>query len=190
MRRTTIPLLSLVLAMLAGPAPADDADQGEQIRMRGIGWLVLRSHDPKNLAEFYYALGFKEWASSERIIGLHAGGGAALEIGRLDSGAESNPTISSRTQSRSGVIFGTTDVERVAENARRAGAMFVERYVSGPETLYYIGDPEGNVIGFAEDGPMWGSTEELERLGIEPVNSLSSVNSDLNCACDSETTQD
>ena len=144
------------------------ASADEDVRMRGIGWLVLRSHDPGKLAEFYYALGFKEWASSERIIGLHAGGGAALEIGKLDPDAPANQEIKSRTQASSHVIFGTTDVEQVAENARNAGAMFVERWTSGPAVIYYIGDPDGNVIGFAEDGPMWGNTEELERLGIEP----------------------
>jgi len=149
---------------------SDHENTATEIKMRGIGWVLLRSHDPKRLAEFYYALGFKEWASSERIIGLHAGGGAAIEIGRLDADVTPNPVITSRTQASSGVIFGTTDVEQVAENARTAGAMFVELWTSGTIKLYYIGDPEGNVIGFAEDGPMWGNMEELQRLGITPKN--------------------
>jgi len=167
-------ILTIVFGCLVSVAqPAADvpeeADDSE-IRMRGIGWAVLRSHDPKKLAEFYLALGFREWASSERIIGLHAGGGAAIEIGYLDAAAPENPVIRTRTHSAAAVLFGTTDAARVAESARAAGAMFVETWTSGDTTIYYIGDPDGNVIGFAEDGPMWGNTEELQRLGIEPKN--------------------
>lgn len=159
-------LSSVTLPAADSPKEAD----ATEIRMRGIGWAVFRSHDPKKLAEFYLALGFREWASSERIIGLHAGGGAAIEIGYLDEAAPANPVIKTRAHSSAAVLFGTTDAARVAENARAAGAMFVETWASGATTLYYIGDPDGNVIGFAEDGPMWGNTDELERLGIEPKN--------------------
>lgn len=132
--------------------------------------MVIRSHDRNALAEFYLALGFQEWASSERIVGLRAGGGAALEIGHLDPGTPPNPPRESRTQARAMAIFGVSDVEEVVKRARANGATFVELY-QGPTgaPLYYIGDPDGNVIGFAEDGPMWGNTEELEALGIEPI---------------------
>jgi len=170
----TYRILAIVIGFVAALSlPASDSPETadvSEIRMRGIGWAVLRSQDPRKLAEFYFALGFKEWASSERIIGLHAGGGAALEIGYLDEAAPANPLIKTRTQAASAVIFGTTDAARVAQNAREAGASFVETWTSGDTTLYYIGDPDGNVIGFAEDGPMWGNTEELRRLGIEPRN--------------------
>lgn len=164
----------LICFLAAGISMAEDRTQedmaGNEIKMRGIGWHVLRSHDPQKLAEFYVALGFKEWASSERIIGLHAGGGAAIEIGYLDEKAPANPVVETRTQSAAAVIFGTSDAARVAESASAAGASFIETWTSGDVTIYYIGDPEGNVIGFAEDGPMWGNTEELRRLGIEPRN--------------------
>lgn len=168
-------VLSLVILFTVTHSSATDDDISKaaavsEIEMRGIGWHVLRSHNPLKLAEFYLALGFREWASSERIIGLHAGGGAAIEIGYLDETTPANPRINSRTQSSAAVIFGTSDAARVAQKARDAGATFVETWTSGDVTLYYIGDPEGNVIGFAEDGPMWGNTEELRRLGIEPKN--------------------
>ena len=81
----TTRILAIVIGFVAALSlPASDSPETadvSEIRMRGIGWAVLRSQDPRKLAEFYFALGFKEWASSERIIGLHAGGGAALEIG-------------------------------------------------------------------------------------------------------------
>lgn len=153
-----------ILTFLASPLSADD-----HIQMKGIGWYVIRSHDRDALADFYRAIGFKEWASSSKIIGLRAGSGAALEIGHLDPDAPKNPPRTSREQSPAMAIFGVNDVEAVVARARAAGATFVERYDSpGGTPLYYLGDPEGNVIGFAEDGPMWGNTEELKALGLEP----------------------
>ena len=167
-------ILAIVMGCLAPINVMADGSPGEadatKVQMRGIGWAVFRSHNPRKLADFYIALGFQEWASSERIIGLHAGGGAAIEIGYLDQAAPANNAIKTRTYSSAAVIFGTTDAERVARDARSAGATFVETWSSGDITLYYIGDPDGNVIGFAEDGPMWGNTEELQHLGIEPKN--------------------
>lgn len=158
-------LLLMVLALPVTPSLAE-----EQIQMKGIGWYVIRSHDRDALADFYRALGFEEWASSSKIVGLRAGGGAALEIGHLDPDAPKNPLRISRNQSQAMAIFGVNDVEEVVRRARAAGATFVERYDSpGGTPLYYLGDPDGNVVGFAEDGPMWGNTEELKALGLEPV---------------------
>ena len=169
--------LALVLSALvlmggatAAQAGSHEAGAAEDVKLRGIGWIVLRSHDPQKLAEFYYALGFKEWASSERIIGLHAGGGAAFEIGRLDEGAPANPPRTTRTEVSAAAILGVNNADLVAERAREAGAMFIESRHTPETRMYYIADPDGNVIGFAEDGPMWGEVGELERLGIEPVN--------------------
>jgi len=110
--------VALALAVcVAGASLAADAP-----RMKGIGWLVIRSHDRNALAEFYLALGFQEWASSERIVGLRAGGGAALEIGHLDPGTPPNPPRESRTQARAMAIFGVSDVEEVVKRARANGA--------------------------------------------------------------------
>ena len=149
------------------PAPSMAADTP---RMKGIGWVVIRSHDRDRLEAFYRALGFQEWASSDKIIGLRAGGGAAMELGRLDPDAPRNPRRTSREQSPAMVIFGTDNVAEVVALARANGATFIEPYDSPAGTpLVYIGDPDGNVIGFAQDGPMWGNTEELDVLGITPT---------------------
>ncbi len=162
---TRLVALPILLALLAAPALAAD-----QIKMKGIGWYVIRSHDRDALADFYRALGFEEWASSSKIVGLRAGGGAALEIGHLDPDAPKTPPRTSRNQSQAMAIFGVNDVEEVVRRARAAGATFVERYDSpGGTPLYYLGDPDGNVVGFAQDGPMWGNTEELKALGLEPA---------------------
>lgn len=159
----------LVAAVSLSTAIAEDSP-GKGPAMKGIGWYVIRSHDRDALADFYRALGFQEWASSAKIVGLRAGGGAALEIGHLDVDAPANPPRTSRAQASTMAIFGVSDVEALVARARAAGAIFVEKYDSpGGTPLYYIGDPDGNVVGFAEDGPMWGNTEELDALGLTPV---------------------
>lgn len=173
MVRHLVLLISALVLMASASqtqAGSHEAAGDEEVKMRGIGWILLRSHEPKKLAEFYFALGFKEWASSERIIGLHAGGGAAFEIGYLDEGSPNNPPRTTRTQVSAAAIIGVNNADMVAERAREAGAMFIESRHTPETRMYYIADPEGNVIGFAEDGPMWGQFGELERLGIEPVN--------------------
>ena len=147
-----------VLAFLAGSAKA------AEIELRGIGWIVLRSKDPERLANYYTALGFKEWARSPRIIGLKAGAGAVLEIGKLDASAPDPKPKPTRTQVQQAAIVGTKQAKQVAEQAKAAGAAFIETYDSGGIAIYYIADPDGNVIGFAEDGPMWGNSDELKRV--------------------------
>lgn len=150
--------IGAVFAMLVGAAVAAD------IELRGIGWIVLRSKDPERLARYYTAIGFEEWARSPRIIGLKAGGGAVLEIGKLDMAAPDPQPKASRTFVQHAAIVGTKQAKAVAERAKAAGATFIETYDSGGVAIFYIADPDGNVIGFAEDGPMWGNSNELKRV--------------------------
>ncbi len=166
-----IKLFSIALSVVLLTAlPQELSFAADTPRMKGIGWVVIRSHDRDRLEVFYRALGFQEWASSEKIIGLRAGGGAAMELGHLDPDAPKNPPRTSREQSPAMVIFGVDNVAEVVARAEANGASFIEPYDSpGGVPLVYIGDPDGNVIGFAEDGPMWGNMEELEVLGIEPT---------------------
>jgi catechol 2,3-dioxygenase-like lactoylglutathione lyase family enzyme len=158
----------VAVALTLSTLPETPAFAADTPRMKGIGWVVIRSHDRDRLEAFYRALGFQEWASSERIIGLRAGAGAAIELGHLDPDAPKNPPRTSRDQAPAMVIFGTDNVAEVVARAEAKGASFIEPYDSPANILLvYIGDPDGNVIGFAQDGPMWGNTEELEVLGIE-----------------------
>lgn len=47
------------------------------------------------------------------------------------------------------------------DRAKKAGATMIEKVFSeGNDTLYYIGDPDGNVVGFSEIGPMWRDRNE------------------------------
>ena len=134
--------------------------------LRGVAIVLIRSHDPETLADYYRALGFRDWASSERIIGLHAGGGEVLEIGYLDKGAPPNPPRTSRTQSQTVAVFGTHQLDDVLKNAEANGATFIESWPEeGEAELYYIGDPEGNVMGFMARGPMFG--DDMARGGSD-----------------------
>ncbi len=132
--------------------------------LRGVAIVLIRSHDPKNLADYYRALGFRDWAQSEQIIGLHAGGGEVLEIGYLEEGTLSNPPRTSRTQSQVVAVFGTRELENLLKNAEANGATFIEGWPEeGEPEMYYIGDPDGNVIGFMARGPMFG--DDMKRGG-------------------------
>lgn len=165
----TLTTLGLLLALSAPQSTRaqwdQDWTQGElKTHLRGVAIVLIRSHDPKKLADFYRTLGFRDWASSERIIGLHAGGGEVLEIGYLDKDTPVNPPRTSRTQSQAVAVFGTHEIEEVLKNAEANGATFVEGWPEeGEPEMYYIGDPDGNVMGFMARGPMFG--DEMERGG-------------------------
>jgi predicted enzyme related to lactoylglutathione lyase len=132
-------------------------DQGDaKVKFRGVGWVVIRSHHRDRLADFYRALGFVQASISKNVVGLYAGRQAGLEIGHLDSNAAPAQPKTSRTQATMVAVFGTTNVKEVVARAEKAGATMIEKIFSeGNENLYYIGDPDGNVVGFSEVGPMW-----------------------------------
>ena len=159
MEQRFVRLVALALTIFFA-APALTAEP----EMRGIGWIVLRSKNPESLAAFYAALGFQEWARSARVIGFKAGGGASLEITRLDASAPDQAIPASSKVARQISTIGSKQARDIAERARAAGAPWVDEFKSGPISLFYVCDPEGNVIGFGEDGPMWGNTEELTQV--------------------------
>jgi hypothetical protein len=98
------------------------------------------------------------------VIGFKAGGGAALEITRLDPAAPDPVIPASSRVARHITTLGSRQAKEIAVRAKAAGAPWVDEYKSGDVSLFYICDPEGNVIGFGEDGPMWGNQDELTRV--------------------------
>ncbi len=104
--------LLLVLTMMGHGAFA------ETIEMQGIGWVVLRSKTLEKLAEFYAALGFEEWARSPRVIGFKAGGGAALEITRLDPASSDQLIPASSRVARHISTLGSKQAKEIAQRAR------------------------------------------------------------------------
>lgn len=158
--------LSAVTALaMTTPITAQEWKREElETPLRGIGTVLIRSHNPELLAAYYRTLGFKDWRRSERIIGFHVGGGEGLEIGYLDEGIEPAPIRTSRTEIQGPVpVFGTHDIEGVLANAEANGALFIEPVGPGDRIdLYYIADPEGNVFGFQERAPMFGDDMEID----------------------------
>ena len=54
------------------------------------------------------------------------------------------------------LFWGPSTSKRFWTGPKRAGSTMIEKVFSeGNDTLYYIGDPDGNVVGFSEIGPMW-----------------------------------
>jgi catechol 2,3-dioxygenase-like lactoylglutathione lyase family enzyme len=123
--------------------------------LRGLGIIVLRARDPERLAAYYSALGFQE-AARGSVIGMWAGNGMVLEIGQLADTAPHSPLPTTRQEARHTTVVGVHNLDNVIAAARANGATLIEEWPSGTDVrLVYIGDPEGNLLGFMNGGPMF-----------------------------------
>ena len=131
-------------------APATHTDPSFTI----VATVLLRSPEPMKLAQFYEALGFKK----ERVVGdlgvvfhleNHAG---SLEVARMDANTQPSGPKTSRTQQGVVAIFETDQQEEVVRRARAAGSPMIEKWTMSTRdvSIYYIADPENNILGFAE----------------------------------------
>jgi formylglycine-generating enzyme required for sulfatase activity/catechol 2,3-dioxygenase-like lactoylglutathione lyase family enzyme len=115
--------------------------------------VLVRSPDPAKLAAFYAALGFRPSRTSPNggVIFLLDGAVGSLEVVRMDPGTRPTTGKTSRTQQGVVAIFETDDPEEVVRRARAAGATLVEPWTASdrPVTIYYVADPENNILGFA-----------------------------------------
>lgn len=135
--------------------------------LRGIGWIVLRARDREGLVNFYKALGFEEYGRGGEIVGMHAGNGAILEIGHIAEPAPNVQPVTTRKQRSHVTIVGCRDSDAICEAAKAAGSPLQELIVIRETRLWYITDPEYNIVGFATQGPAWpGSSREslVDRL--------------------------
>ena len=139
-----------LMALLACAAPAWAEDGG--VAVTSIPKVLVRSPNPLKLAEFYKALGFAEVARSAQSVNFYLEGNVgALEVMQMDSTARPSGPKTSRTQQGVVAIFEVTDQAALVARAKAAGATLIERWdaTDRPATIYYIGDPENNVLGFA-----------------------------------------
>ncbi len=115
--------------------------------------ILVRSTDPAKLMKFYEALGFKKFreAQSGGTIFHIEGDIGSLEVIKLDKDTKPSGPKTSRTQQGVVAIFETTDQAGIVARAKAAGATLVEKWDASdrPISIYYIGDPENNIIGFA-----------------------------------------
>lgn len=114
--------------------------------------VLLRSPDPVKLAEFYLALGMTEKRRNDFgvIINLENDQGS-LEILKMDANTKPGGPKTTRKQQGVVAIFEVTDQVELVRRAREAGATLVERWTSSERghSIYYVGDWENNVFGFA-----------------------------------------
>ena len=116
--------------------------------------VMVRSHDPGKLAQYYVAIGFKlkqtsaTTGTSGFVLENDAG---ILEVLKADKDLQVATPKTNRKQQGVVAIFETTDVEAVVARAKAAGATMIEKWdaTEGPISIYYIADPENNVLGFA-----------------------------------------
>lgn len=115
--------------------------------------ILVRSPEPAKLAEFYIALGFKKVrVSGNGGVIFHLDGQVgSLEVVRMDPNTKPTGGKTSRTQQGVVAIFETDDQAGVIARAKAAGATLIEKWDASdrPVSIYYIGDPENNILGFA-----------------------------------------
>jgi catechol 2,3-dioxygenase-like lactoylglutathione lyase family enzyme len=148
MTRITLMVLSLGLALSTATSAQDKAPL-----FTATPTVLVRSPDPAKLSEFYVALGFqKHRVSAKGGVIFHLDGQVgSLEVVLMDAGTKPGPAKTSRTQQGVVAIFETTDQAALVARAKAAGATLVEKWDAAdrPVSIYYIGDPENNIIGFA-----------------------------------------
>ena len=147
MKRTV--LTALVLSVLSTGAFAAD----KVPIFTSSPTVMVRSPNPGKLAQYYVALGFKLKQASETgtngfVLENDAG---ILEVLKADKNFQIATPKTSRTQQGVVAIFETDDPVAVAARAKAAGATMIEKWdaTEGPIAIYYIADPENNVLGFA-----------------------------------------
>ena len=115
--------------------------------------ILVRSPDPAKLSEFYVALGFvKHRVSPKGGVIFHLEGDVgSLEVVQMDPNSKPGPAKTSRTQQGVVAIFEVSDQAAVIARAKAAGAKLVEKWDASdrPVSIYYIADPENNILGFA-----------------------------------------
>lgn len=142
-------ICAAALSMAATPALA----QNKPLEFTAAPTILVRSPNPVKLAEFYEAIGFKKDRTSENgtVYFYLEGNLGSLEVLNMDPNTKPSTGKTSRTQQGVVAIFEVNDQEEVVRRAKAAGATLVEKWDSRerPTSIYYIGDPENNILGFA-----------------------------------------
>ncbi len=142
---------SLMLAILALSGAAFAQDKAPLFTATPT--ILVRSPDPAKLSEFYTALGFQKVRVSPKggVIFHLDGAVGSLEVVQMDAATKPGPAKTSRTQQGVVAIFEVSDQAALVARAKAAGATLVEKWDASnrPVSIYYIGDPENNVLGFA-----------------------------------------
>jgi predicted enzyme related to lactoylglutathione lyase len=141
-------LIAAAIALIAIPAGAQEAP-----KYFSTPTILVRSPDPAKLAPFYEALGFKKVRVSGNggAIFHIEGSTGSLEVVKMDPKTKPAMGKTSRTQQDVVAIFETDNQDEVVRLAKANGATVVEKWTASdrPVSIWYIGDPENNILGFA-----------------------------------------
>lgn len=141
---------AVLIALTLAPAVAQDSAAP---KLLSVPTILVRSPDPGKLAPFYEALGFKKVrVSGNGGVIFHVEGSlASLEVVKMDPNTKPAMGKTSRTQQDVVAIFETDNQDELVRRARANGATVVEKWTAGnrPVSIWYIGDPENNIFGFA-----------------------------------------
>jgi catechol 2,3-dioxygenase-like lactoylglutathione lyase family enzyme len=133
-------------------APSTAPAASGAVAFTSIAKVLVRSPDPARLAAFYTALGFREVSRSAMSVNFYLEGNVGvLEVLKMAAGTQPSGPKTSRTQQGVVAIFEVTDQAALVARAKAAGATLIERWDASdrPASIYYIGDPENNILGFA-----------------------------------------
>ena len=113
--------------------------------------IIVRTPDPENLGKFYEALGMKVVRRSKFGVIIYLEGDQGILEILLNPNTEPGPPKTTRTQQGVVAIFEVTDHAELVRRAKEAGATLIERWTSSERghSIYYIGDWENNIFGFA-----------------------------------------
>ena len=148
-----IHLIAMALTVTAfNPAQNASAEDSAPL-FAATPTILVRSPDPAKLAKFYTALGFKQYRVSAKggVIFHLDGDVGSLEVVQMDKDTRPSGPKASRTQQGVVAIFETTDQAEVIARAKAAGATLIEKWDASDRavSIYYIADPENNILGFA-----------------------------------------
>jgi predicted enzyme related to lactoylglutathione lyase len=143
------PIVAVVLALTIGAS----AQEAPAPKFLSAPTILVRSPDPMKIAPFYEALGFKKVRVSGNggVIFHLEGSIGSLEIVKMDPNTKPAMGKTSRTQQDVVVVFETDNQDDVVRRARANGATVIEKWTAAdrPVAIWYIGDPENNILGFA-----------------------------------------
>ena len=152
MKQTHLIFAALLLAFAGFTVTHNVTGQDNVPLFTSTPTILIRSPNPDKLAQYYIALGFKRARSANGTTGFVIEGNVgSLEVLKMDKNTQPSGPKTSRTQQGVVAIYETTDQAALVARAKAAGATLIEKFdaTESPISIYYIADPEYNILGFA-----------------------------------------
>lgn len=132
--------------------------QPEEYFFLGPGSLVVRARDRDRLEAFYTALGFRVRRKGDEWMNFELGGGAWLDLGRLDPSAAPPRRVEERNAVPMMSLVRVRDLDEAVRRVEAAGGRIIEVRRVQSSALAVVADPEENVFGLAYLAPVDGGS--------------------------------